>query len=45
MYKNPSSMPRPPRLYSEILAEAERKRRAADDKIVQRMVPWRLGSR
>lgn len=32
-----------PRLYADLLAEADRRRRAADDKIVQGMVAPRYG--
>lgn len=32
-----------PRLYADLLAEADRRRRAADDKIVQAMVAPRYG--
>lgn len=32
-----------PRLYADLLAEADRRRRAADDKVVQAMVAPRYG--
>ena len=39
----PFNPPEQPRLYADLLAEADRRRRAADDKIVQAMVAPRYG--